>query len=108
MKKGFGLLESLIGIAVFMFIAITVFQVYTRLFVAASFSEDKIAAAALANEQFEIIRNLPYSDVGIVSGIPAGKIQAAQNILRNGRNFQVATTMRNIDDFLRLTINSYR
>jgi len=98
MKKGFGLLESLIGIAVFMFIAITVFQVYTRLFVAASFSEDKIAAAALANEQFEIIRNLPYSDVGIVSGIPAGKIQAAQNILRNGRNFQVATTMRNIDD----------
>ncbi len=91
-------METLVGVAVFLVIAITVYQVYTRLFEGANFSETKIIAAALANEQAEIIRNLPFSDVGLVSGIPIGKIQPVQNTTKSGREFIVTTTIRNVDD----------
>jgi Tfp pilus assembly protein PilV len=82
-SRGFGLVETLVGVAVFWVIALTVYQVYTRLFEGANFSETKIIAAALANEQVEIIRNIPFSDIGLVSGIPVGVIEPVQNITNN-------------------------
>jgi hypothetical protein len=53
---------------------------------------------ALANEQLEVARNLPYSDVGIVAGWPIGKIPYQKTEIRHGANFVVTTTVRNIDD----------
>ncbi|OGF73550.1 hypothetical protein A2Z63_02720 [Candidatus Giovannonibacteria bacterium RIFCSPLOWO2_02_44_8] len=97
-KKGFGLLESLIGVTVFMVIAISVYGIFARLLEGTNYSESKISAVALASEQIEIIRNLPYSDVGLVSGIPPGKVQPTLNVARSGDNFTVRATIRNIDD----------
>lgn len=61
-------------------------------------SRMRITATALANEQFEIVRNLPYADVGIVGGIPSGKINRTQTLVRDNISFVVETTIRNIDD----------
>lgn len=58
----------------------------------------KVTATALANEQFEIIRNLPYSDVGVMSSIPSGKVPHIQNLVRDNTEFVVETVIRNIDD----------
>lgn len=96
--KGFGLMESLIGVAVFLVVALSVYGIYARLLEGANYSEAKISAAAIANEQIEIIRNLPYADVGLVGGIPPGKIKPVQSIARSGDNFTVRATIRNIDD----------
>jgi hypothetical protein len=96
-KKGFTMVETLVGIAVFLTISIALYQVYVSLFSVASASQYKILAISLANEQFEIIRNLPYSDVGEVSGIPKGKIPHTQQFVRGGITFNVITTIRNID-----------
>lgn len=96
-NKGFTLVETLVGVAVFLIIATTTYQAYISLFNLINLNQYKIIALNLANEQFEIIRNLPYADVGIPSGIPNGKIPHIQNLTRSGIAFVVTTTIRNID-----------
>jgi Tfp pilus assembly major pilin PilA len=97
-NNGFTLVEALVGTAVFMILAISVYQTYTIVLNTVSNSRAKISATALANEQFEILHNLPYDDVGTMSGIPNGKIIASQNITRDGIVFAIKTTIRSIDD----------
>ena len=97
-QKGFTLIESLVGVAVFMIIAVSVYQTYVATTSAVHLSRLKIIATALVNEQFEIIRNVPYEDVGVVGSIPDGKIPRVQNLIRNNIEFVVETTIRNIDD----------
>ena len=96
-NKGFTLVETLVGVAVFLIIAIATYQAYISLFSLINLNQYKIVALNLANEQFEIIRNLSYSDVGIPGGIPDGKIPRIQNLIRSGISFMVTTTIRNID-----------
>jgi prepilin-type N-terminal cleavage/methylation domain-containing protein len=96
-NKGFTLVETLVGVAVFLVIAVATYQAYVSLFTLINLNQYKIVALNLANEQFEIIRNLPYADVGIPSGIPNGKIPHVQNLNRSNINFIVTTIIRNID-----------
>lgn len=98
LQKGFTLVEALVGAAVFVIIAVSVISAYVKVMEAVRVSRVKITATALANEQFEIARNLPYADVGIVDGIPAGKINRTQTLVRDNISFVVKTTIRNIDD----------
>ena len=97
-EKGFTLIESLVGVAVFLMIAVSVYQAYAITTNAVRASRLKVVATALANEQFEIIRNLPYADVGVVGGTPNGKVSYTQNLSRDGIAFVVKTTIQNIDD----------
>lgn len=97
-QNGFTLIESLVGVAVFAIIAVSVYQAYAVAMNASRVSRLKITATALANEQFEIIRNLTYADVGVVGSIPNGKVPHMQNIVRDNTEFVVETTIRNIDD----------
>jgi hypothetical protein len=97
-QKGFTLVETLVGLAVFMLVAISAYQTFIATLDVVRASRIKLTATALANEQFEIIRNVPYADVGIVGGIPNGKIPHTQELLRDEVSFVVETTIRNIDD----------
>lgn len=96
--RGFTLIEALIGATVFAVIAVSIYRSYIAIAEAGRSSRLKITAVALANEQLEIIRNLPYPDVGIVGGIPAGKIPRTQTLTRGGTTLQAETTIRNVDD----------
>ena len=96
-SKSFTLIETLVGVAVFLVIATAVYQAYTSLFTLINLNQYKILGLNLANEQFEIARNLSYSDVGEISGIPNGKIPHVQNFTRGGIPFIVIFTVRNID-----------
>ena len=97
-QKGFTLIETLVGTAVFVLVALSAYKAFGVLMDTVSASRAKIIATSLANEKFEIIRNLPYDDVGIVNGLPAGKINRTQNAVSNGQSFIIQTTIRNIDD----------
>src|SRR3990167_6689135 len=94
LPPGFTFVESLVGVAVFMIIAVSVYQAYGAVMNAVRASRLKVAATALANEQFEIIRNLSYDDVGVAGGIPSGKIPHMQNLVRDGTEFTVETVIR--------------
>ncbi|MCX6703668.1 MAG: carboxypeptidase regulatory-like domain-containing protein [Candidatus Zambryskibacteria bacterium] len=97
-KKGFTLVELLVGVSVFTVIVVGVYNAYTAVYKVVSVSRQKIAAIDLANEQLEIVKNLPYAQVGIDGGIPDGLLTAVQTLTRDGNVFNATTTVRNIDD----------
>jgi len=97
-KKGFTLIELLVGVSVFTIIVIGVYNAYTAVYQVVSASRQKIAAIDLANEQLEIVKNLPYASVGIDGGIPDGLLSYVQTLTRDNTVFTATTTVRNIDD----------
>ena len=97
-NKGFTLVEVLVVIAVLAVIGVAVVTTYVTIFRLLGLNRMKVLALDIANEQVEIVRNLPYADVGEISGIPSGKIPQNQTIVRNGVSFTVGATIRNIDD----------
>ncbi len=86
------------GVAVFTVIVSAVYNAYVGVFNVVYASRAKIEAITLINEQLEIARNLPYADVGEISGIPNGKLTHSQTITRDAYSYNVLTTVRNIDD----------
>ena len=93
--QGFTLIEAVIGGALFLILALAVYQVYVSIFAVIAANQDQTLAVELANEQFEIVRNMSYSNVGIPSGIPTGVIPEVQNITRGNIPFTVTTIVRN-------------
>jgi prepilin-type N-terminal cleavage/methylation domain-containing protein len=96
-SRAFTLVEVLVGAAVFLVVALSAYNAYIGLFKLIDLSQYKVLAVSLANEQFELARNLPYSSVGEVGGIPNGVIPSVQTFVRGGVTFTVETTVRNID-----------
>lgn len=95
--RGTTLVETLVATAVFVTFSVALYQLYGKLVELSSNIRTRIVATQLANEQFEIIRNLQYYDVGTVGGIPSGAIAQNQTLSRNNTDFSVNTTIRNID-----------
>ncbi len=96
--RGFSLVEMLVGIALFLVIATGIYGAFTTVLTVISASRAKIIAMDLANERFELVRNLPYEDVGISGAIPDGVLLRTETFLRSGFSFIATTTIRNIDD----------
>lgn len=103
-QKGFTLIETLVGSAVFLLVALSAYRAFGVLMDAVSSSQAKIVATSLANEKFEIIRNLPYVDVGIIAGLPVGKIQRTETITKDSHFFTIQTTIRSVDNLFDGTI----
>lgn len=97
-SSGFTLVEVLVGTAVFLLFALGIYGTINLVFKVVYQSRVRILETALLSEQLEIARNLPYENVGIVNGVPAGVLPASQNFTRNGIVFIVTTTVRSIDD----------
>jgi nitrate reductase NapE component len=97
-KAGFLMIELLVGVTVFTIIAIAVYGAYTSIFNTVYISRSRLEAVDLSNELLEVVRNLPYSDVGVSGGIPNGKLLHNQTLTRGGSTFDVTTTVRNVDD----------
>jgi prepilin-type N-terminal cleavage/methylation domain-containing protein len=97
-KKGFTLIESLVGIFVFAIISIGVYEAFISAIQLTEVSRLMVDSTALASEQFEIAHNLPYADVGILGGLPSGKLAAEKTVIRDNNEFLVKTTVRSIDD----------
>lgn len=97
-KKGFSLIEVIFAAAVFAVIAVSVYQGFFSINLLISASRDKVAAIDLINSEFELIRNLPYSGVGLLNGIPLGTLPATSTVTKDGRTFEITRSIRNIDD----------
>ncbi len=97
-NNGFSLVETMVSIAIFLLVSISIYSGFTKIMQATNVLKVKNAATSLANEQIEIAKNLPYDDVGIIAGIPDGKIPREQTIIREGISFNVLTSVRDIDD----------
>jgi hypothetical protein len=97
-SSGYTLVEILVAVGIFLIVGGAIYQTYIGLFKLLDSSGATIAVNDLANEQFEIIRNMPYANVGILNGIPSGTLPRAQTFVRDGYIFESTTTIRNVSD----------
>ncbi len=96
--EGVTIIEALVALALFLGFSVATYGIVASLARANARESERIATLAVANEQVEIIRNLPYASVGTVGGIPSGVVAQSRTLTRNNRTFTITTTIRNIDD----------
>ncbi len=106
-QQGFSLVETLVASAIFAVLALAIYQAFLGVSGLATSAKTKSAAISLANEQIEIARNLPYSDVGIINGSPAGKLPYERYATSSGMVFMISTYVRNMDDPFDGTLNGH-
>lgn len=97
-NRGFSFIELIVGVTVLTVIIISVYSAYTSIFDIIYTSRAKIDAVDLVDEQLEIVRNMPYSEVGIANSIPVGVLTHVKTLIRDSNQFTVTTTVRNVDD----------
>jgi prepilin-type N-terminal cleavage/methylation domain-containing protein len=97
-NRGFSLIEVIFAATIFAIVAMAIYQGFISVTTLISVSRDKITAVDLINSEFELVRNLSYSSVGIKNGIPNGLLLATTTTIVDGRSFDVTRTIRNIDD----------
>ncbi len=97
-KAGFMMIEALTVLFIFALISVTFYAVFSVGTKAIIDVKNRLSANSLANEKMEIIRNLNYSNIGTIGGIPAGNILADEDVMENGKYFHVKTLVQYIDD----------
>lgn len=97
-QSGFTLIETVISIGILVLVMLGIFGAFQYTYKIIYRGKIQVLSTQLANEQLEIIRNLPYEKVGIANGIPSGVLTYEQTKVRNGVTFKLTTTIRNIDD----------
>ncbi len=97
-RKGFSLIEILVAVGVFVIFAIGIYSGIEFVFKVVYNSRVRIIETAILNEQVEVIRNIGFHDVGIINGSPSGVLERTVTTTRNGIDFEITRTIRNIDD----------
>jgi len=97
-RIGFSFLEIIISVGFLIIITQAFLSLISTSFHFLGLSRTQSSARALANQQLELIRNIPYSDVGTISGIPIGTIPQTQYRQLNGQDYTINTSIVYIDD----------
>lgn len=97
-KSGFMLIETLTVVFILAVIVTTFYATFTTGTRVILDAKNRLGANSLANEKMEIVRNLKYDDVGILGGIPNGSISENENVIENGKPYQVETFVEFEDD----------
>lgn len=97
-QAAFSLVEVVFAAAIFLVVAISIYQGFLGITKLVSISRDKVAAADLLNSELELVRNIPYSKVGILGGIPVGVLTATSTVTIENREFRINRSVRNVDN----------
>lgn len=99
-KKGFSILEVVAAIFIFSIVTVTIYGSFSAGLKSIARSKHRVAATELANEKMEIVRNMPYSDIGTQDGVPSGVLPQNETVWKSNQKFNVRTTIIYIDDSL--------
>ena len=91
-------METLIGVFLLLIVFLSIFGVFNLGIKLVGRSKAKAGAVALAQEQMEAVRNIPYDDLGTVGGIPAGNLPQEETITLNDIVYTRRTSIRYVDD----------
>jgi prepilin-type N-terminal cleavage/methylation domain-containing protein len=78
-KKGFTLIESLVSIAIFALLISVVYQSSVSIIQQTRKYRESTTISGLADQYMEMARNLPYSQIGTLSGNPHGSLADQPN-----------------------------
>lgn len=62
------------------------------------FNRARVNAELIASQKIELLRNLPFNNVGTVGGIPSGPLAQSETITQNGLPYKVKTAVVYVDD----------
>ncbi len=98
-ENGFTLLESIVDIAVFLIIFLSLFSLFTVVLRTIRDNKAITVANNIALEQLEIIRKMDFNDIATDTGwVPPGPIPSERVINRSGLNFTVKVDIAFADD----------
>lgn len=97
-RTGLTLIETLVATGLFALIAYAIYGSFANIIDISTNSKLIGSATAAMQSKIEVIRNMPFTDVGIVGGWPAGKLPASTSTVYDGTPFLLSFTVRNIDD----------
>lgn len=97
-KKGFTLIEALISILIVSMLIVSIVSIFSYTIRVVAENKLLVQAITLGEEKMEIIKNLPYSLVGTVNGIPSGSLPQNETVSVNGAQYLVNTFITYVDD----------
>lgn len=97
-RNGFSMVETLVAIGVFSIFLAAIAFIIQQVLQNIGTARVRAVALSLGQEKMELVRNLPYEDIGTNGGIPAGPITQQENVTVNGTVFTVNTSIFYIDD----------
>ncbi len=97
-KRGFTLIEVLVATAVLGIFFAAVTLILQQVLENIGYSRVRTIGLSLAQERMERVRNMPYADIGTISGIPPGIIASDETVNINSLDFTIMTDVQYIDD----------
>ena len=91
------MIDTIVGLALLVFVFTGIIGVFKLSIDVVTNNKARIGALALANEQMEYVRSLPYSSVGTTGGIPSGVVIQDESIPLNGVQYARHTLVRYLD-----------
>ncbi len=97
-QSGFTILETVIGMAILTIVSTSIFFSYSNVLDIIQATRYNNAALSIMESRIETVRNMAYEDVGVISGVPAGKLKQTEVVILGSIPFTLHTYVRNIDD----------
>ena len=102
-KSGFALIEVLVGVFILVTVGLAVAGAFISAIKSVAYTKTIIAATALANEEMEILHNLPYDDLATdesttIDPRPDFPLAAKKTVSRENFDFDVYTVIESHDD----------
>jgi len=100
-QKGFSIVELIITVAIFTILAAGVLGSFLALSQSVKKAREKTVLSSLATNYLEIVRNMPYSQVGTLSGNPPGNLPDFTNAIVEdieAFNYKIYYEVTYIDD----------
>jgi prepilin-type N-terminal cleavage/methylation domain-containing protein len=98
---GFTIIELVVGLAVFALLASGVISAFLALSTTVKQAREKTVLASLASSNLEVVRNMPYSQIGTLSGNPVGTLLDLANATTTkieGFTYKIYYEVTYIDD----------
>ncbi|KKW23510.1 MAG: hypothetical protein UY65_C0001G0002 [Parcubacteria group bacterium GW2011_GWA2_51_12] len=98
---GLTLIEAVVGTAVFAILLSGILGSFAALSRVSKINREQTILTTLATNYLEVVRNLPYSEVGTINGNPSGglwDLPNAQTATIEGKNFEIYYEVTYTDD----------
>ena len=96
--RGMSLIDVVVGTALLLVVFLALFGLLQASVLVSTYVKSEATATAIANNQMEYIRSLPYDSVGTIGGIPAGTIAQNATTTEDGAPYGVRTFIDYYDD----------